>query len=51
MSLEPSMHEVKFVFETDPNYALDEPTIKSIWNGRLEFPIQFTVPAEPNTGR
>jgi hypothetical protein len=49
--LPPGMHEVKFVFETDPNYALDEPTMKSIWNGRLEFPIRFTVPPEPNTGR
>jgi hypothetical protein len=44
-------YEAKYVFETDPNYALDEPTIKAIWNGRLEFPIRFEVPPEPNTGR
>jgi hypothetical protein len=50
MPLRPRMYGAKFVFETDPNYALDEPTIKSIWNGRLEFPIRFTVPPEPNTG-
>jgi hypothetical protein len=44
------VREAKFVFETDPNYAFEEPTIKSIWNGRLEFPIQLAVPPEPNTG-
>jgi hypothetical protein len=44
-------HEAKLVFEPDPNRAFDEPTIKAIWNGRLEFPIRFTVPPEPNTGR
>jgi hypothetical protein len=38
--------EAKLVFEPDPNYAFEEPTIKSIWNGRLEFP----VPPEPNAG-
>jgi hypothetical protein len=50
MPLRPGTYDAKFVFETDPNYALDEPTIKSIWNGRFEFPIHFTVPPEPNTG-
>jgi hypothetical protein len=47
----PGTYDAKFVFEPDPNYALDEPTIKAIWNGRLEFPIHFTVAPEPNTGR
>jgi hypothetical protein len=51
MPLRPATYDAKFVFEPDPNYALEEPTIKSIWNGRLEFPIRFTVPPEPNTGR
>ncbi len=51
MPLRPGTYDAKFVFEPDPNYALDEPTIKSTWNGRLEFPIRFTVPPEPNTGR
>jgi hypothetical protein len=45
------VHDAKLVFESDPNYALDEPTIKAIWNGRLEFPIHFTITSEPNTGR
>jgi hypothetical protein len=45
------VHDAKFVFEPDPNYGFEEPTIKSIWNRRLEFPIHFTVAPEPNTGR
>lgn len=49
MPAQPGTHEAKFVFEPDPNYALDEPTMKSVWNGRLEFPIRFTAPPEPNT--
>jgi hypothetical protein len=44
------VHEANLVFEPDPNYALDEPTIKSIWNGRLELPIRFPGVPEPNTG-
>jgi len=51
VSPEPGTQEAKFVFEPDPNYALDEPTMKSIWNGRLEFPIRFPIPPEPNTGK
>ncbi|MCL5282529.1 MAG: hypothetical protein M1376_21790 [Planctomycetes bacterium] len=35
------MDGAKAVFEPDPNYAFEEPTIKSIWNGRLEFPIYY----------
>ncbi len=46
----PGTHDGRFVLESDPNYAVDEPSIKSIWNDRLEFPIRFTVPPEPNTG-
>jgi hypothetical protein len=48
MPLRPGTYDAKFVFEPDPNCALDEPTIKAIWNGRLEFPIRFTVAPEPN---
>jgi hypothetical protein len=44
-------YEAKFVFEPDPNYAFEEPTIKSIWNGTLEFPVHFTIAPEPNTGQ
>jgi hypothetical protein len=39
-----------FVFEADPNYAFEEPTIKSIWNGRLEFPVRTPYAPEPNAG-
>ena len=49
--LRPGTYDAKFVFESDPNCALDEPTLKSIWNGKLELPIHFTVPGQPNTGR
>lgn len=49
MPLWPGTHEAKFVFEPDPNYALEEPTIKSIWNGTLEFPISFSVYEEPQS--
>lgn len=43
MPLRPGTYDAKFVFVTDPNGALDEPTIKSVWSGRLEFPIHLTV--------
>lgn len=46
----PGTYDGKFVFESDPNYAFEEPTIKAIWNGTLEFPIHFTVAPEPNAG-
>jgi hypothetical protein len=45
-----TVHDAKFVFEPDPNYAFEEPTIKAIWNGWLEFPIDLPHAAEPNTG-
>lgn len=45
----PGSYEGRFVFEPDPDYALEEPTIKSMWNGRLEFPAHFTIAPEPNT--
>jgi hypothetical protein len=41
-------HDAKLVFEPDPNYAFEDATIKSIWNGRLEFPIRSTIASEPN---
>ena len=43
-------HDTKFVFEPDPNRAFQDPTIKSIWNGRLEFPVRLPNVSEPNTG-
>jgi hypothetical protein len=44
----PGTYDAKLVFEPDPNYAFEDATIKSIWNGTLEFPIHFTVAPEPN---
>ncbi len=39
------------VLTPDPDYAYEDPAIKTLWNGTLEFPISFTVEAvsEPNT--
>jgi hypothetical protein len=42
--------EAKLVFESDPNHAFEEPTIKAIWNGRLKFPNPFRTASDPNAG-
>jgi hypothetical protein len=39
------------ILRPDPELAYLDPTIKAIWKGELEFPIQFKTPEEPNTGR
>ena len=31
----------------DPNYAYEDPAIKTIWNGTLEFPVSFFVYDKP----
>jgi hypothetical protein len=31
------------VFRPDPNYAYEDPAIKEIWGGTLEFPIAFKI--------
>ncbi len=31
------------VLRPDPNYAYEDPAVKSIWNGTLEFPMSFFV--------
>ena len=31
------------VLRPDPDYAYEDPAIKSIWNGTLEFPISSSV--------
>jgi hypothetical protein len=36
------------ILTPDPNYAYEDPAIKAIWNGTLEFPIRFTVSPEPD---
>lgn len=44
---EPGDYAGTLVLRTDPNYAYEDPAIKSIWNGTLEFPISFTVYVRP----
>ncbi len=40
---EPGEYSGTLVLRPDPNYAYEDPAIKSIWNGTLEFPISFVV--------
>jgi len=40
---EPGEYAGTLVLRPDPHYAYQDPAIKSIWNGTLEFPIHFTV--------
>lgn len=40
---EPGEYSGTLVLRSDPNYAYEDPAIKSIWNGTLEFPISFVV--------
>jgi hypothetical protein len=40
---EPGDYTGTLVLRPDPNYAYEDPAIKSIWNGTLEFPIAFVV--------
>jgi len=44
---EPGDYAGTLVLRTDPNYAYEDPAIKSIWNGTLEFPIAFVVYVRP----
>jgi hypothetical protein len=48
---EPGEYRGTLVLRPDPDYAYEDPAIKSIWNGRLEFPVHFTVTSGPNTGK
>jgi len=36
------------VLKPDPELAYQDPTIKAIWNGSLEFPVQPAVAPKPN---
>jgi hypothetical protein len=47
----PGEYTTTLVLRPDPNLAYDDPTIDSIWGGTLEFPIQFTITAEPDSAR
>jgi hypothetical protein len=40
---EPADYTGTLVLRPDPNYAYEDPAIKSIWNSTLEFPISFVV--------
>lgn len=40
---EPGEYAGTLVLRSDPNYAYEDPAIKALWNGTLEFPIAFVV--------
>jgi hypothetical protein len=40
---EPGDYAGTLVLRPDPNYAYEDPAIKTLWNGTLEFPISFVV--------
>jgi len=40
---EPGEYAGTLVLRPDPNYAYEDPAIKTLWNGTLEFPISFFV--------
>ncbi len=40
---EPGEYAGTLVLRPDPNYAYEDPAIKTLWNGALEFPISFVV--------
>ncbi len=42
-------HEAKIILKPDPNFAYEDPAIKAIWGGTLEFPISFSVYEEPQS--
>jgi len=39
----PGQYEATIVLRPDPNFAYDDPAIKEIWNGTLEFPMSFSL--------
>jgi len=47
----PGEYTGTLVLRPDPSLAYDDPAIDAIWDGTLEFPIRFTVAAEPNATR
>lgn len=44
---EPADYDATIVLTPDPDYAYQDPAIKAIWNGTLEFPISFFIREEP----
>ena len=45
----PRQYEATIVLRADPNIAYNDPAIKAIWGGTLEFPISFSVYEEPQS--
>jgi len=43
---EPGNYNGTIILRSDPNSAYRDPAIKSIWDGELRFPINFTVEVE-----
>ncbi|MBN2133643.1 MAG: hypothetical protein JW741_29345 [Sedimentisphaerales bacterium] len=39
----PGDYQGTYVLTPDPNFAYDDPAIKEIWNGTLEFPMSFSL--------
>jgi hypothetical protein len=44
---EPGEYKGTLILKPDPDYAYEDPAIKSIWNKTLEFPISFRVYLRP----
>ena len=39
----PGEYKAAVVLRPDPNHAYEDPAIKEIWGGTLEFPITFAI--------
>ncbi len=46
---EPGEYNATLILTPDLDSAYDDPAIKAIWGGTLEFPIRFTIAVEPET--
>jgi hypothetical protein len=45
---EPGEYSGTLVLRPDPDHAYEDPGIKSLWNGTLEFPVSFVVYVKTN---
>jgi len=48
MPAAPGQYEATIVLRPDLNLAYDDPAIKAMWNGTLEFPISFSLTVDAN---
>ena len=46
---QPGEYTGTLILRPAPDYAYEDPAIKTIWSGTLEFPISFTISKEPNS--